>query len=123
MSLTVRNDEGSPGSLPRPVRAEEPPRAGAEDDATPSGPDLASGAEADAPRRRFILPVAAETGEALRRTVHDLAGQALPGGVHPRRLAAHGTGTHRVVATADRPDGLRWRTPRTAGRRARVPHR
>ncbi|MEV5517455.1 hypothetical protein AB0L50_31880 [Streptomyces flaveolus] len=98
MSLTVRNDEGSPGSLPRPVRAEEP-------------------------RRRFILPVAAETGEALRRTVHDLAGQALPGGVHPRRLAAHGTGTHRVVATADRPDGLRWRTPRTAGRRARVPHR
>ncbi|MFC8372148.1 acyltransferase domain-containing protein [Streptomyces sp. NPDC057239] len=168
MSLTVGNDDRSPGSLLRPVRTRSgggdgtgvpapPPRpekplraaaeagathsgpdltptaetgatpsepdlaSGAETGATPSEPDLASGAEtgatpsepdlasatgAGAPRR-FILPVAAETGEALRRAVHDLAGQAHPGGVRPGRIAAHGTGTHRVVATADRPDRLR----------------
>ncbi|MEU6475113.1 acyltransferase domain-containing protein [Streptomyces massasporeus] len=88
MSLTVRNDEASPG-------------------ATPPGPDRASGADAGAPRRRFILPVAAGSGEALRRAVHDLAGQAHPGGVRAGRLAAHGTGSHRVVATADRPERLR----------------
>ncbi|GAA1948638.1 hypothetical protein GCM10009837_87610 [Streptomyces durmitorensis] len=62
--------------------------------------------EAGAPRRRFILPVAADTGEALRRAVRGLAGQAHPGGAHPERLAVHGTGAHRVVAAADRPDRL-----------------
>ncbi|MDH6193379.1 acyl transferase domain-containing protein [Streptomyces sp. CZ24] len=64
-----------------------------------------------APERRLLLPVAADTEEHLRATVHDLAERLRTGALDPATLpAVHGSGRHRTVAVADGPadtEGLR----------------
>ena len=64
-----------------------------------------------APERRLLLPVAADTEERLRATVHDLAERLRTGTLGPATLpVVHGSGRHRIVAVADGPadtDGLR----------------